>query len=60
VLARYKPPINSTCAGWMNSKTVIRKRGQQQVAIRKEDNPNAVITCKTHFARYWARIIYLF
>lgn len=44
----------------MNSKTVIRKRGQQQVAVRKEDNPNAVITCKTYFARYWVSLSYAF
>lgn len=38
--------------GWMNRKTAVRKRGQQQAAARKEENPNAVIT-SPHFTQYW-------
>jgi hypothetical protein len=36
----------------MNRKTAVRKRGQQQAAARKEENPNAVIT-SPHFTQYW-------
>jgi hypothetical protein len=36
----------------MNSKTAIRKHGQQQAAVRKEVNPEAVVISEG-WHRYW-------
>lgn len=41
--------------GWLNTKTVIRKRGNIQVAVTKTSKPEAMIT-KTDFDKYWISI----
>lgn len=51
-LADQSPNYEVVIGGWMNRKTAVRKRGQQQAAARKEENPNAVIT-SPHFTQYW-------
>jgi hypothetical protein len=46
------PNYEVVIGGWMNTKTALRKKGQQQVAARKEANPAAAIPSEG-WNKYW-------
>ena len=47
------PYYEIVIGGWLNSKTIIRKKGEAQITCRKDEFPHSVIQRLDHYEPYW-------